>query len=409
MYVVKESDIMLIAFKFKNYKCFYEENILDLSATLEKRHSGELINVNGNKLLPVIAIHGANASGKSTILDAIKYMLETVRYSFYGDTEKNLVTFPFAFSNKTKKENSEFEISINLGDSEYRYGFSLNKNCISEEWLYVGKFELGTKSKEKKIFEREGKCVTFAKKYNNDKSIWELFSSGLNVDKMLTLSILGIKEESGILRDIYTWMTNIDTKIDTSFESNVSITVLNNNKKLDKAFNTMINEIDPCLKGIFINKEKKEEEELYQIFGIHNNIDENNEEFRIPLSQESDGTIKAFNILPSVLLSLEKGSLLCIDELDTRLHPLLFKKIVNMYKDKSINKHNAQLIFTSHSTFMLNNKDMRRDEIYLVEKNKLAQSKLYSLSLFRDVRVDTDYEKKYLSGAFGAIPFSEEE
>ena len=126
------------------------------------------------------------------------------------------------------------------------------------------------------------------------------------------------------------------------------------------------------------------------------------------MDRESDGTIKIFNIMPTILTNLEYGGLLCIDELDVKLHPLLFKKIVNMYKDKNINKNNAQLIYTAHSTYLFNSDELRRDELYLVEKDLTGKSKLYSLSEFRNLRVDADYEKKYLSGQFGAIPYESE-
>ena len=144
---------------------------------------------------------------------------------------------------------------------------------------------------------------------------------------------------------------------------------------------------------------------IYSISGKHRNIDKPNETILLPIVRESDGTIKIFNIMPTILKNLLIGGILCVDELDVELHPLLFRKIVNMYKDKSINKNNAQLIFTSHSTFMLNSNDLRRDQIYLVQKDEFGKSELYSLSEFRNLRIDADYEKKYLTGEFGAIPF----
>lgn len=109
--------------------------------------------------------------------------------------------------------------------------------------------------------------------------------------------------------------------------------------------------------------------------------------------------------MPVILKNLEVGGLLCIDELDVKFHPLLFKRIVNMYKDKKYNKNNAQLIFTAHSTFMFNSNDLRRDQLYLIEKDSDGKSRLYSLSEFRNLRVDADYEEKYLTGQFGAIPY----
>ena len=87
---------------------------------------------------------------------------------------------------------------------------------------------------------------------------------------------------------------------------------------------------------------------------------------------------------------------------------MLFKKIVSMYTDRNINKNNAQLVFTSHSTFLFNSDNLRRDEIYLVDKDNLGKSQLYSLSEFRNLRIDADYEKKYFAGQFGAIPYKNE-
>lgn len=109
--------------------------------------------------------------------------------------------------------------------------------------------------------------------------------------------------------------------------------------------------------------------------------------------------------MPAILKNLEIGGLICIDELDVKLHPLLFRKIVNMYNDRSINKNNSQLIYTAHSTFLFNSDELRRDQLYLVEKDSFGVSKLYSLSEFRNLRFDADYEKKYLTGEFGAIPY----
>ncbi len=113
-----------------------------------------------------------------------------------------------------------------------------------------------------------------------------------------------------------------------------------------------------------------------------------------------------FNILPEVLKNLEQGGLLCIDELDTKLHPLLFKRIVDLYKDRETNKNNAQLIYTAHSTFLFDSDELRRDELYLVEKDLSGRSNLYSLSEFRNLRSDADYRKKYLTGQLGAIPYN---
>lgn len=400
---------MLLQFKFKNHKCFYEETILDLTATQEKRHINSTIELNGNNILPVIEIHGANASGKSSVLEAMQFMFNMIKNSNNIDVNRDLPSVPFAFCDKTKKENSEYEISIVLGDYEYRYGFSMNKKGIDEEWLYKRKFLKTTKSTQKIIFERSSK-VEFGSSYDKYKKTWELFGNNPNINakKMLILSSVAIKEENGILRDIYDYINKFNFKIEGTFKEQMSIDILNDNDVLYKKFEKIINEFDPCFLGIKIDELTDENgNRTYKISGIHQNID-NKEKILIPLHNESDGTIKIFKIMPTILKNLEFGGLVCIDELDIQLHPLLFKKIVNMYKDKNINKNNAQLIFTAHSTFLFNSDDLRRDELYLVEKDRFGKSRLYSLSEFKNLRVDADYEKKYLTGQFGAIPYEEQ-
>ena len=400
---------MLLQFKFKNHKCFYDETILDLTATKEKNHIDSVIDINDNKILPIIEIHGANASGKSSIIEALNFMFETIKTSSNTDINKDLPTYPFLFSNIAKTENSEYEISICLNNYEYRYGFSLNKNGFTEEWLYQKKFS-SSKTIQKTIFERTNNKITFGKSYEKYQKIWKLFgdNSNTNINKLLILSNVAIKEEKGTLRDIYNYINKSNFRIENVLKEQISIDLLKQNNSLYKEFQKIINEYDPCLLGIRIDEVSIDSDnKAYKISGIHQNIDTKKYTL-IPLQHESDGTIKIFNIMPTILMNLEKGGLLCFDELDIKIHPLLYRKIVNMYKDKNLNKNNAQLIYTAHSTFLLNSDDLRRDEVYLVEKDKYGKSSLYSLAEFKNLRVDADYEKKYLTGQFGAIPYENE-
>ena len=124
---------MLLQFKFKNHKCFYDETILDLTATQEKGHANTLIDYDGNKILPLVEIHGANASGKSSVLEALEFMLKTIKYSSSVDINLDLPTIPFAFSDNSLKENSEYEVSFVIENYEYRYGFSMNEKRLDRK------------------------------------------------------------------------------------------------------------------------------------------------------------------------------------------------------------------------------------------------------------------------------------
>lgn len=400
---------ILLQFKFKNHKCFYDETILDLMAPQEKRHLESTVAINGNNILSVIAIHGANASGKSSALEALDFMFKFIKFSNRIDIKNDLPVTPYLFSEKSINSDCEYEVSICLEGQEYRYGFSLNKKQITEEWLYTKKFVANTRAKQKIIFERNKNKVIFGNNYSKYKKTWDLFGNNINLksDKLLVLSNIAIKEEKGALRNLYDYICKFDFRIESEFK-NTSIEILNQNDTVYQKFQHIINEFDPCLLGIKIDVVNMDNEKRYNVRGIHQSLDDPNTSIMIPLQKESNGTIRIFNIMPTILKNLEVGGLLCIDEIDVKLHPLLFKKIVNMYMDKSLNKNNAQLIYTAHSTFLFNSNDLRRDQLYIVDKDECGKSKLYSLSMFRNLRADADYEKKYLSGQFGGIPVKNE-
>jgi uncharacterized protein len=120
---------------------------------------------------------------------------------------------------------------------------------------------------------------------------------------------------------------------------------------------------------------------------------------------ESDGTQKFFNYSGVVTTTLLMGKTLVLDEFDARLHPMLTKKIVEMFNSPTINKNGAQLVFVTHDTNLLDNSLLRRDQIYFTEKNKMQETVLYSLADFKGIRNDASYEKDYINGKYGAIPF----
>ena len=120
---------------------------------------------------------------------------------------------------------------------------------------------------------------------------------------------------------------------------------------------------------------------------------------------ESEGTMKLFNYSGVVIDALNNGNALILDEFDTRLHPMLTKKLVEMFNSPILNKNGAQLVFVTHDTNLRDNSLLRRDQIYFTEKNKMQETVLYSLADFKGVRNDASYEKDYINGKYGAVPF----
>lgn len=158
----------------------------------------------------------------------------------------------------------------------------------------------------------------------------------------------------------------------------------------------------------FITSDSDKKEEHYTIDAIHSMID-SNETAKIPLHLESDGTLKMFALYPVLQNVLERGSVLFVDELNARLHPLLVKSFIDTFLNSKLNPNRAQLVFTTHDTSQLSANIFRRDEIYFTQKDKQGISHLYSLSNCVDedgvkIRKDESFEKNYLNGKYKGIP-----
>ena len=121
--------------------------------------------------------------------------------------------------------------------------------------------------------------------------------------------------------------------------------------------------------------------------------------------EESKGTRKFFAMSAPIIDTLQNGKILIIDELDANLHPILTQHLIQLFHDKNINSKNAQLIFATHDTNLLKPHIFRRDQIWLTEKDKYSSTDLYSLAQFKGVRAKEDFEKQYIQGKYGAIPY----
>ncbi len=415
-YIKKEWRLnsMLLQFRFKNFKSFADEAVLDMTATTIKEHSNTLIEKNGIKVLPLAAIFGANASGKSNIFSAFKSMQDDV-LGYYDKDEKHNLIVPYIFDKNKKNEPTEYEVSINIDDDEYRYGFVRNKERVLEEWLFEKKFLKNTKSKEKNIFYRDEKKVYPDKVNSTERKELDYLGSMIKENELLLTSI-GLRKKIKY-SEVYKWFKKTSDFQNFSTDSREYINtmaiskLLYNEESLKDEVVEILNKFDNSI--IDLEIEEKEDiifDEVYSVYTIHKDSEGNI--VKLLLESESSGTKKMFSLIVSLFLSLQLGNVLWIDELDAKLHPLILRYIIKMYGDKELNVSNGQLIFSSHNLVCLDSSDLRRDEIWFVEKMNQV-SNLYSLYDFRDdenaVRSDLDFGKHYLSGRFGAIPFQEGE
>ena len=407
---------MLIQFNFKNFKSFKEEATLDLSAAKITEFSDRVVSIGSEKILPVAAIYGANASGKSNIYSAFEYMSEYIANSFnYGDEGDKFEKFrptPFLFDSTSARSESSFEVYFTLpGDKSektYNYGFCINKEGITEEWL---NYKAKTARKYSTIFYRNADEIDLSGFPKNNRD-----NIQVALEKQVLIISLGAKLKIKRCKEIRDWFianefANFGDPFTNFFMSRKLPKGFVEDKKVQSKVIEYFSSFDEHIKDFRIEKVPQEgefNEEKYKISALHKMID-SDKMAEIPLGFESAGTLKMFALYPELQAVLEKGSVFFVDELNARLHPLLVRNFMLTFMNPRINTNHAQLIFTTHDTWQLSNQLLRRDEIWFVEKDERGISTLYSLADFVDedgsrIRKDESYEKNYLIGKYGAIP-----
>ena len=403
---------MLIRFSFKNFKSFKNENCLDMEATSLKEHEYNVAKVDNGEYLKVSAIYGANASGKTNVLQAFDYMKKRILVS--DDSKKNSpIDEENVYSFMINNDPIALEVEILAKNNKiYKYGFEVLKDKIISEWLFekrVNKFY--------SIFERESNNVSM-----KPNKISEL----VNIDeRTLFLNIYSkIDRNNEDFSNVYDWFVN-STYLDLgnpNFErfinNRVSLKILSDENykkellKFIKTFDSGIEGIKTMLDSI---EAVKSNNGIIDIEVIHRG--ENGELKALPFYLESNGTRKMFHLFDFFMDALKNGMVLFVDELDAKLHPLLTRYIINLFHNSDTNKGNGQLIYSTHDTVNLNKDTYRRDEIWFAEKDKDGISEIYALSDYileddknagKKVRNDATYNKDYLTGRYGAIPVLEE-
>ena len=406
---------MLIRFSFKNFKSFKDENVLDMEATSLKEHEYNVVKTDNVNLLKVAAIYGANASGKTNVLQAFDYMKKRILVS--DDSKKNSpIDEDNVYSFMINNEPISLEVEILAENNKiYKYGFDVLKDSIVSEWLYIKKI-----NKFYSIFEREKNNVTM--KSNNK-------ISGLaNIDeRTLFLNIYSkIDKDNEDFNNVYDWFVNANyldlgnPRFEDFINTRISLKILSD-EKYKKELLRFIKTFDSGIEGIKTTPNSLEEVQnnnrVVKVELIHRG--EDNELKALPLELESNGTRKMFHLFDFFMDALRNGMVLFIDELDAKLHPLLTRYIINLFHNSETNIGNGQLIYSTHDTVNLNKETFRRDEIWFTEKNRDGVSEIYALSDYildedgnnksgKKVRNDATYNKDYLTGRYGAIPVLEE-
>lgn len=391
---------MLCQFSFQNFKSYKEETTFDFQASAIPEFADSLITKDKcSSLLPVSVVYGPNGGGKSNLLLALASLISTVVKPIH-DLEKNrkslimqqrVIAEPFLFDAVSVEEPTEFRIFFRTEEYEYRYYLGILKDEVSAEIL--DRKKIGGK-KPARIFYREGEEISLG-------TILQKESVNTNINaKMPFLSFLAINYNISVIAEVQEWFESciIRSYANPMAERKIMVTDdIEFKKKILLLLNDMGIDVDDYR---FDEKEKQ----LY----LKRKIGE--KEYELPFDHESDGTKKLIAALPVLLIALQEGRLIIIDELDAKLHPKLLRYVIQMFKNRKINKHGAQLLFTSHDMATMKNTVFRRDEIWFAALNENHSSEIYSLYEIRredNERVNSTaaFDKQYLEGRYGADPY----
>lgn len=417
---------MLLQFSVNNYRSIKDTVTFSMLSSSKNENAFKVKKYN---LLNSAVIYGANASGKSNLLRAMAFMgrivLNKTKVIQSTDT---LPHDPFRLNSSTQDASSTFEIVFFIDETKYRYGFELDNTTVYSEWLYADE-----KGKEAKLFYRDSEEEEYinSQKFKEGYIFFDSSKSKIRVSSN-QLFIWKCDQDGGeISKSILKWFSRFNLIDGLDHGGYISYTM---KKMEDSTFkNEMINLVKTADIGIEnITMEEEEvpldmiekmglpidlKEEILKDGGLksvsintyHKKFDENNNEIGNEIfeldDEESLGTRKFFKMSAPILNTLQEGKILVIDELDASLHPMLTKHLIKLFGDKDINTKNAQLIFATHDTNLLKPQIFKRDQIWFTEKDKYGSTTLYSILEIKGVRANDDFEKQYIQGKYGAVPY----
>lgn len=422
---------MLVEFTVGNFRSFRESvtlsmvaaNISEKNKQLEQDnviHSGDM------RVLKSAAIYGANASGKSNLIAAFAFMRELVLKSTKTNSEEEIDVEPFLLNSANIDQPSHFEVTLQANGFRYRYGFDVSREKVHAEWLYR------TKKRESELFWREGSSIEVKGGFKEGRNL-----ENRTRENALFLSVAD-QWNGEIAHEIVSWFKRVGiiSGIQDRAYMGFSLNMFNESEQMRESMREYMRKMDIGISDVASEQHQGVPKELVDIFEkagdeipkeIKDALSDENSWFTATVNmvrnkydelgnligqiqfdfeeQESEGTKKAFALSGPILETLQKGEVLFVDELDARLHPLMTRYIIRLFNSTINNPKNAQLIFATHDTNLLNKQFFRRDQIWFAEKDRYGATDIYSLVEYKGVRNDASYESDYIAGKYGAIPY----
>ncbi len=411
---------MLIKFTVGNFLSFKGKLTINLSASKITEHSNNNVfetNFKDLKLLKSFAVYGYNSSGKSNLLDAfnfVRWFIINSSKDFQAD--ENIGIVPFMLCRENKNMPSHFEVEFLMNNYKYKYGFEVDNNKIHKEWLYFTKIK-----SEFLLFERIEQNVKIGNKFLADNELFEktrenalFLSVTAQFNNSIAIDVIkifrGIKVISGITDKRYLdYTANLlnDKRFAVFIEAILIGGFLGfknvDSEKIDMSEGIESSKLPEEIKSYLLKTKPKDT----LVRTEHEVFDESNKLIETTYfdldRDESEGTKKFFSLIGPIVETLIEGRILLIDEFDARMHPKLSEALIQLFNSNRNNPRNAQLIFATHDTNYLRSNILRRDQVYIVVKDKFGASTGETL-YDKGIRKDASFEKDFLLGESAIIP-----
>ena len=391
---------MILEFCATNFLSIKDELKLSFVSTQLKESSAEPndlyeLSDTGISLVRSAIIYGANASGKSNVLKAFAFYKRFITDSFKDSQAGEVIDVEnFRLNATTIDEPTSLEATFTDGEYIYRYGFEVDSQKVQMEWLY--RRACKKRAKEVELFYREDGVTSVHPK---SQLLQELVNKKMVRSNALLLSTAAQFNETTAV-NILRWLS--DTQVLFCSEDEVlwqnAIKYLDD-EKLRERITAFARYADLGIENItkidnrIVSRHRQYDDEGREVNNVAFSFNRN----------ESEGTIKYFSLAYPIIDALDNGKRVVIDELDSRLHPLLVKRIVALFNDARTNPKGAQLLFTAHDTYLLSAGLFRRDQVWFTQKDNFGATELYSLAEYK-VRSTSPFERDYLLGKYGATP-----
>lgn len=400
---------MLLRFRTANHRSLRDEVELSLVSQPRKgepKPAGAL-----PEAVRVAGIYGANASGKSNVLDAMGFLAEAVANSLAGwPPTGGVPRTPFLLDSVSRSAPSLYEVDFVLKDVRHTYGFEVDDQSVRAEWLY----SYPTGSRKRTLFEREGDTFRFGRTLAGSNSV----IAGLVRPNSLFLSVAAANSHP-LLTDVFRWIEQLlpaDSFGHGGF-NRLAAALSARHAASDLQYDAWIRVADLGIDTVRFEADDEfpgadtPGDLVVHLRGGKINFTHavpGGDSMELRFEDESAGTQMWLALAGYVIPRMLLGQLVMVDEVDSSLHPKLSAALIQMFKDPLINKRGAQLVFTSHDVSLLGNliddEILDRDEVWFTEKDCAGATTLFPLTDFQPRRGE-NFERAYLQGRYGAVPY----